>query len=239
MPGNPRDERGYRKQIIHHAIIGGTMQTDLLFPQREEGQPEAAPQEPDPVAETVKSIPAPAKEQKRAKFNIAVLGLSFLVFLLLLSFGWVGYWAYTLNTELAASQGQVTALQAKYDKLQADYTALMGENENLNAELTQSKANLEKANTDLNSVQSDLSESMQLGDRLDDQIDRAGKLAEVLFVMTSMDNPSEIFKIDTLVNETNNKELITQWNTFARSPSDDALGGFLEKLILEIRNSLR
>jgi cell division protein FtsB len=256
--GNPRDKWGYRKQIIHHAITGETMQPDLLSAQREEVQPEAvspqeltqaesrsmpvpesAPPEPDPVDETVKSIPSSAKEKRRLKLNIAVIGLSLLLFLLLLSFGWVGYWAYTLNTELTASQGQLMALQANYDKLQADYTALTSENEKLNAELTQSKANLEKTNTDLTAARGDLSESMQRGENLDAQIDRAGKLAEVLFVWNTMDNPSDIFKLDTLINETNDKDLISQWNTFTRSPSDEALGGFLDYLILTIRNSLR
>lgn len=234
------------------------MQPDLLSAQREEEQPDAVSpqeltqaeslsmpmsestlQEPDPVAETVKSIPSPTKEKKHSKLNFAVIGLSLLLFLLLLSFGWVGYWAYTLNNELTASQGQLTALQAKYDKLQADYTALTSEHEKLNAELTQSKADLEKTNTDLATARGDLSESMQRGENLDTQIDRAGKLAEVLFVWNTMDNPSDIFKLDTLINETSDKDLIDQWNTFTRSPSDDALGGFLDHLILTIRNSLR
>ena len=232
------------------------MQPDLLSAQREEEQPEpvfpqepihtetltmpeSVPQEPDPVTESVKSMPAPTKEKRRAKFNFAVLGLSILVFLLLLSFGWVGYWAYTLNTELTASQGQLTALQANYDKLQTDYTALTSENEKLNADLIQSRAELDKANTDLTTAQDNLSESMQRGDKLDAQIDRAGKLTEILFVWTTMNNPSDIFKMDTLINETNDKDLISQWNTFTRSPSDDALGGFLDHLILTIRNHLR
>jgi cell division protein FtsB len=249
---------GLSKANHHHTITGGTMQPDLLSAQREEEQPEAiSPQEltqaeshsmpmsesalqaPDPVAETIKAIPSPTKEKKRSKLNFAVIGLLLLLFLLLLSFGWVGYWAYTLNTELTASQGQLTALQANYDKLQTDYTALTSENEKLNAELTQSKSDLEKANSDLATVRSDLSESMQRGEKLDAQIDRGGKLAEVLFVWNTMDNPSDIFKLDTLINETNNKDLVSQWNTFTRSPSDEALGGFLDYLILTIRNSLR
>jgi septal ring factor EnvC (AmiA/AmiB activator) len=205
------------------------MQPDLLSVQREEEQPdvvspqertqaeslsmtmsESALQEPYPAAETVKPIPSPTKEKNRSKLNIAVIGLSLLLFLLLLSFGWVGYWAYTLNTELTTSQGQLTALQANYDKLQTDYTALMTEHEKLNAELTQSRADLEQTNTDLTAARGDLSESMQRGEKLDAQIDRAGKLAEVLFVWNTMDNPSDIFKLDTLINETSDKDLIDQ-----------------------------
>jgi len=230
------------------------MQSDLLSPHREEQLPESlSAQEltqpeprsvPDatPLEPTLRVgavSPAPATQKKRSTLNIAVLGLVVLVILLFLASSWVGYWAYTLNTTLTTTQGQLAALQAEHAKLQTDYATLTSENQKLNAELTQVKATLEKANTDLDTAQADLSKSMQQGEKLENQIDASGKLAEILFVWTTVDNPSDIFKIDTLINETKNQELISQWNTFTNSPSDDAFAGFLDYFILAIRNSLR
>jgi uncharacterized protein HemX len=232
------------------------MQSDLLFPQREEERPEslstqelipsaslplpdAAQREPSSVAEAVAPTLMPAVEKKRTKINIAVIGLSLLVILLFLAFGWVGYWAYTLNTELSTTQGQLVALQAEHAKLQTDYATLTSEHEKLNAELNQTKAHLEQANTDLTAAQADLSKSKDRGENLDAQIDVAGKLAEILYVWSMSDSASDVFKVDELVKESNNQQLIDKWNTFTRTPSDDALGAFVEYLILAIRNSVR
>jgi uncharacterized protein HemX len=232
------------------------MQHDVLSPQREEERPEslstqelipseslslpdAAQREPSPMAKTVFPTPMPAIEKKRTKINIAVIGLSLLVVLLFLAFGWVGYWAYTLNTELTTTQGQLAALQAEHAKLQTNYAALTSEHEKLNDELTQSKSDLEQANTHLATAQADLSKSKDQGEKLDAQIDTAGKLAELLFVWSMSDSPSDVFKVDELVKETHNQQLIDKWNTFTRTPSDDAMGAFIEYLILAIRNSVR
>jgi septal ring factor EnvC (AmiA/AmiB activator) len=181
----------------------------------------------------------PAIERKRTKINIAVIGLSLLVVLLFLAFGWVGYWAYTLNTELTTTQGQLAALQAEHAKLQTNYAALTSDNEKLNAELTQSKADLEQANTDLTTAQADLSKSKDQGKKLDTQIEAAGGLAEILYVMAISDNESDILKIDRLINETNDTQLIKEWDTFTRSPSEDAFNTFFNYLLMATRNSLR
>ena len=231
------------------------MQPDLLSAQQEEEEiqtlppqdlttaeslsaPEIAQPEPIPV-QAVDTKPALPPERKRAKLNIAAVALTFLSFVLFLSLGWVGYWAYTLNNELVTTQGQLAALQAEHSKLQTDYAALTGENEKLNADLNQSKADLEKANTELTSAQEDLSKSKAKNEKLDAQIDTAGSLAEILYVITISDNESAILKIDRLVNETKDKELMKRWDTFTRSPSGDAMAAFLEYLVLTTRNNLR
>ena len=232
------------------------MQPDLLFPQREEERPEslstqdstqskslsisdAAPVAPRPMAEVVAPTAMPAREKKSTKINIAVIGLSLLVFVLFLAFGWVGYWSYTLNGDLTSTQQQLAALQAKYEKLQADYTTLTGEKENLNADLLQSRTDLEKANSDLASAQADLSESKQNGEKLQTQIEKAGDLVEILYVTATLDEESDVFKIDRLITESNNPELIKQWDTFTGDPSDDAFSAFLDYLVLAARNSLK
>ena len=178
-------------------------------------------------------------KKKRSKLIVAWIGLGLFAVLFLLSFAWVGYWAYTLNTELTATQQQYSALQTEYDKLTSGHTALTLEHEKVNTELSQTKTDLEKANTDLTTAQDDLDKSKGRGEKLDAQIDEAGKLAEILYVMAISDSESDILKIDRLINEVNNQELTKQWNTFANSPSEEAFGSFFEYLIFVTRESLR
>ena len=232
------------------------MQPDLLSVQQEEEVPESLPPqdltpsellsapeiaqpEPISVGEAADAKPALSPQKKRAKLNIAVIALTFLVFLLFLAFGWVGYWAYTLNTELTTAQGQLAALQAEHGKLQTDYTALTSENEKLNADLTQSKTEGEKANTDLAAAQADLSKSKEKAEKLDAQIDTAGSLAEIFYVLTITDNETDLLKVDRLVTASKDKELIKRWDAFTGSPSPDSMSAFLEYLATATRNSLR
>ena len=232
------------------------MQPDLLSAQREEEQPESlpsqnsmlgdalpmlktTPHEPTPAIEAVDVKPAISVEKKRSRLSIAVVGLVLLVFLLLLSFGWVGYWAYTLNNEFNTAQQQLATLRAEHAKLQTDYTALTSENDKLNADLNQARTDLEKVKTELAAAQADLSKSKQEGTKLATQIDTAGTLAEILYITATSDNESDILKIDRLINASNNKELIKQWDTFTRSPSENAFGAFLDYLVLAIRNNLK
>jgi cell division protein FtsB len=201
--------------------------------------PDAAPLAPAPVKEIVNPQPVLPTEKKRFKLNFAVIGLVLFVFVLFMAFGWVGYWAYTLNTELVSTQQQLAALQAKQDQLQAEYTTLTSEKDKLNADLIQSKTDLEKANTDLTSVQADLSQSKQNGDKLETKLEKASDLVEILFVTATSDEESDIFKIDRLITESNNPELIKQWDTFTAAPSDDAFSAFLDYLVLAARDSLK
>lgn len=213
---------------------GGIMQTNLLPAQPNEGMESLSPQD---VVKPPESTPVVAK--KRSKLIIAWIALGLFAILFLLSFTWVGYWAYTLNTQLNTTQQQYEALQSEYDNLTSEHTALTLEHEKVNAELSQTKTDLEKANTDLTTAQDDLSKSKDQGEKLDAQIDAAGKLAEVLFVFSMSDDPSDVFKIDELIKQTNNQQLLEKWNAFTRTPSDDALSAFMEYLILAVRNSVR
>ncbi len=210
------------------------MQTNLLSAQQNEQTESVSPQD---VVKPPESTPVVKK--KRSKLIVAWIGLGLFAVLFLLSFAWVGYWAYTLNTELTATQQQYSALQTEYDKLTSGHTALTLEHEKVNTELSQTKTDLEKANTDLTTAQGDLDKSKGRGEKLDAQIDEAGKLAEILYVMAISDSESDILKIDRLINEVNNQELTKQWNTFANSPSEEAFGSFFEYLIFVTRESLR
>jgi hypothetical protein len=109
----------------------------------------------------------------------------------------------------------------------------------VNAELSQTKTDLEKANADLTTAQAALDKSRDGNKLLNDQIETAGGLAEILYVMAISDSESDILKIDRLITDVNNPELTKQWDTFANSPSDEAFGSFFEYLIFATRESLR
>ena len=210
------------------------MQTNLFPTQQNEEMESLSPQD---VVKPPESTPLVKK--KRSKLIIAWIGLGLFTVLFLLSFAWVGYWAYTLNTQLTTTQQQYSALQTEYDKLKSEHTTLTLEHEKVNAELSQTQTDLEKANADLTAAQGDLGKSKDQGEKLDAQIDAAGKLAEILYVMAISDSESDILKIDRLITEVNNQELIKQWDTFANPPSEEAFGSFFEYLIFATRESLR
>ena len=176
---------------------------------------------------------------KRSGWMLATVALVMLLLVSVLGLGWAAYQAYILNTELASSQEQLTVLQSNHDKLQAEYTTLKSENEKLNADLAQSRTDLEKANFDLTNAQTGLDDSKAQNEGLATQIDTAGDLAEVLYVMAISESDSDILKIDRLITEAGNTELTKHWDTFTGSPSEEAFETFFTYLIFATRESLR
>jgi septal ring factor EnvC (AmiA/AmiB activator) len=232
------------------------MQPDLLSAQREEGLSESLPTQgltpseslstqtiaqPEPIsgAQAVDLKPALPTEKKRSKLNIAAIVMAFLVLLLFLALGSVGFWAYILNTELTTTQAQLAVLQSEHGKLQTDYTTLTSENEKLKTDLTQSQTDLEKANTDLARTQADVSKSKEKSEKLNAQIDAAVNFTEILYILSTSNNDADILKIDRLVTESKDQELTKQWDAFTQSPSENAFVAFLDYLILAIRDSLK
>jgi type VI protein secretion system component VasF len=232
------------------------MQPDPIVPQEEGKQPEPlSPQdvtqsEPISAQEGTQLEPlsshkiaepktSPIPEKKPSKWNIPAIILGIFSFILLVVVAGLGYWGYTLNTKLTATQQQLTALQEEHGKLQADYATLTSDHEKLNTDLNQSKTDLEKVNTDLTTTQASLKKSQDQNKNLNAQIDKASKLAEVLYAWTTSNEPSDVFRIDSLIKEANDQQLITQWDNLTRSPSNDAFGKFLIFLVAEIRSNLR
>jgi hypothetical protein len=233
-----------------------TMQPDLIVPQEEGKHPEPlSPQDMtqsqlvsiqegtqfEPLSSHKIAEPKTSliPEKKPSKWNIPAIILGIFSFILLVVVSGLGYWGYTLNTKLTTTQQQLTALQEKHGKLQADYATLTSDHEKLNTDFTQSKADLEKANTDLTATQAELKKSQAQNKNLNAQIDKASKLTEVLYAWTTSTEPSDVFRIDSLIKEANDQQLITQWDNLTRSPSNDAFGKFLNFLVAKIRISLK
>ncbi len=221
------------------------MQPDLLSPEKEENPPEtssseAAPPELPSTEAAADATLSPTVKKSRSKVILAYVGLGVLVLLLVAALGWVGYWTYDLNTQLTHTQQQLVAQQADYAKLQADYATLnntlKGENEKLNTELAQVKADLEKANTDLATAQSDLSKSQDQSKKLAAKIDKASKLAEILYVVSTAKNDADFLRLDKLIRDSNNSALTLNWMGIS---SQADFNDFLDYLILATRDSLK
>lgn len=209
------------------------MKTDLFSAEKKENQP--APH----LVKTAGTLTTPLVEKKRSKFRLIYLAFGLLVFLLFALSAWVGYWAYDLSTELVTTQQQLTALQGKYDQLQADYTTLTGEHENLNADLTQAKADFEKMSAELAAAQTNLTKSQEQNRELTAKLKKAGKLAEILYLWTTMDGPSDVLAVDRLITETRHQTLMKEWDQLTSYPSEFSFTKFLDTLILAARNSLK
>jgi septal ring factor EnvC (AmiA/AmiB activator) len=221
------------------------MQPDLLIPEKEETSsqplftPEAAQPAPAPVSEPTHVKPSPTAEKKRSKLNVAAIVLGVIVFFLLLGVAGLGYGVYVLRTELISTQQQLAALQGEHGKLQTDYTALTAENEKLNAELTQSKADLEKTNADLTMTQADLKKLQDQNNDLNVKIDKASKLANVLYSWFTSKSASDMFKVDTRIKDARDTQLTSLWNKFTNSPSEDKFGDLMIYLATALRNGLK
>lgn len=219
------------------------MQPDLLSTQQEEEQlgslnsQDLAQNRLYLMQGAVQPASAPTT-RKHSSWKLAAIGLASLLFLLLLGLGGMGYWAYTLNTDLTSTRQQLTALQSSHDQLQAKYTTLDSENEKLNVEVGQFKTDLDKANSNLKNAQAKLDTSEAQNKSLNAQIDTAGDLAEILYVVATSEDDADILKIDRLVNAAGNRELTKHWETFAESPSGDAFHTFFTYLVLATHESL-
>lgn len=209
------------------------MKTDLFSAEKKENQPVPY------LVKTAGTLTTPLVEKKRSKFRLIYLAFGLLVFLLFALSAWVGYWAYDLSTELVTTQQQLTALQGKYDQLQADYTTLTGEHENLNADFTQAKADFEKMSAELAAAQTNLTKSQEQNRELTAKLKKAGKLAEILYLWTTMDGPSDVLAVDRLITETRHQTLMKEWDQLTSYPSEFSFTKFLDTLILAARNSLK
>lgn len=216
------------------------MQPDLQSVENEKRQSDGALSDSASIPEALPPQSAPVIEKKRSKSKLPIIALGVLVFLLFAAFAWVGYWAYTLSTDLATAQQQLSVLQAEHEKLQADYANLTSENEKLNADLTQAQADLKKANTDLANTKADLTISKTRNNELTGKLDNASTLAEILQIWAMSEDPSDVFKINSLIENSRNQELVNQWDTILTdAPSEEAFFGFMQYLIVATYDSLK
>ena len=224
------------------------MQPNPLSPPQEEKQPEpVSPKQeaPYPVqaqpapAPVARPAPAPVQAKKGPRWGIAAILLALLVVALLVAVAGLGFWAYSLNTKLAAAEQQLAALQGDHDKLQTNYATLTSDKDKLNADLTQTKADLEKANADLTAAQGDLKTAQDQNSDLNARMNKANKLAEILYTWFTTNDAAGIFKIDSQIKATDDAKLKSLWDQFMRSPSDDKVGPIMIHLVTALGDYLK
>ncbi|MBI5351924.1 MAG: hypothetical protein HZB50_04730 [Chloroflexi bacterium] len=117
--------------------------------QPESTGPEGALHIETPVTNVEVHPVTPLPENKNFLSKLLIGGLVLFLISVMLVAGGLGYWAYTLNTDLTKANEQLAALQGKYDSLES-------ENSKLSADLTQSNADLENTRKELSTARKDL-----------------------------------------------------------------------------------
>ncbi len=222
------------------------MQPDPFSPPPEDKQPVSPVQgaQPAPSPVPVQQVPryqpapVPAKKPSKAAGIVAILLGIFVVILLVVAAG-LGFWAYSLNTKLTATQQELSALQTEHTKLQSDHTTLISDHEKSTTDLTQTKSDLEKANADLATAQADLKTAQDQNQALSDKISKASKLADILYLWFNTKDSSDIFKIDTQVKATDNAQVKAAWDKAMSSTSTDNFVAFMVSLATAIRDTLK
>lgn len=119
------------------------------------------------------SLPQEPKAAK--KLNLSTI---FLVILLIALAG-VGYWAFSLNTTLKATQSELTTLKGDYANLTTEKNKLSSNLDQTTAELETTKAELETTKAELTTAQADLSKANSEVTSLKATIKKAWLFAEV------------------------------------------------------------
>ena len=190
-------------------------------------QPESfSPQEAEqPVTSLI-------QETKPSRRNLTTIILAVFLVIILGAAAGLGYWAYTLNSSLIATQQQLAEVQSDHAKLQSG-------NENLTTELAQVKTDLEKSSKDLTNTQTKLEKMQDENLKLKVKIEAASKKLQILYAFSTVSVPTDILAIDTMIKATEDKQLLERWNDFYSAPSASASVEFILNLITATQTSLK
>jgi len=167
----------------------------------------------------------PARQEKQNPV-FAILGTVFgvvLLCILLAGAAGLGYWAYTLNTQLTTTQQQLASLQS-------DYNALKSSNDKLTSDYAKSQSDLTTAQADLKKAQ-DQNKSQQANM---DMASKKVKVIEAIFWNKQTDSA-----IESLVKATNDSQLLTKWNKLKLSTSQSNALDFGDYLFSSLYNNLK
>ena len=148
-----------------------------------------------PASESMK--PQSGKSSMMSKIILGVLVLALLG---------VGYWGYTTNSTLKATQGDLTALQAKYDKLTKD-------NASLTSNLAQTTTDLETTKAELEKTKEELSKSQKLASGYRASMDKALKWMDVV-ITWDVDDSNDV-AVKKTVDATGDSKLKSLWDAYA------------------------
>ena len=190
-------------------------------------QPESfSPQEAEqPVTSLI-------QEAKPSRRNLTIIILTVFLVIFLAAAAGLGYWAYTLNSSLIATQQQLAEVQSDHAKLQSG-------NENLTTELAQVKTDLEESSKDLTNTQTKLEKMQDENLKLKVKIEAASKKLQILYAFSTVSVPTDILAIDTMIKATEDRQLLERWNDFYSAPSASASVEFILNLITATQTSLK
>lgn len=173
--------------------------------------------------------------QAPKKFNSMII----VVVVLVLALIGVGVWGFQQNSALKTTQADLTTLQGKYDSLTTDHTKTTADLEAANTELTSTKGDLEKAQSDLASKQDDLKKAQDKNTDLQNKNIAASKKADILFAVVNIKTSTDLFKVDSMIKDTKDTALISEWSKFTSNPTAENSTNFLLYLIEAVKDTLK
>lgn len=177
------------------------------------------------------SSPMQASKKSNPMLIVAVI--------LVLALAGAGYWGFSQSSALKATQTELAALQSQYDSLTAEKNQLSTDFDATKAELETTKTDLDKTKGDLATTQGDLKKSQEQGASQQAKIDKAGELTDILNAYANVKTSDDFFKLTSMIDQSNNKELQAEWKKFTDSPTAENSAKFMLYLITAINDALK
>ncbi len=172
--------------------------------------------------------PAPAKPKNMIGVIVGYVILGMFICILVVAAAGLGYWGYTLNNNLAATQQQLATLQGQYSTLKSDDAKLA-------ADLEKTKTDLKKTQGDLATAQADLDQAKNQTSSLQAKIDKASKYLTVLVGFWG----DTVSNSETKIKATNDSLVLSKYQTFAASNLNKDFYAFFDAIVSAIVNSLK
>jgi septal ring factor EnvC (AmiA/AmiB activator) len=180
-------------------------------------------------------MPVYVPEKKRS-VNVFGISMTVVSLLLLCVSAGLGYYAYTLNTNLTNTTNALAALQAEHDKLKADYATLQGDNSKLNSDIAALQSELDATKNDLATAQTDLQAAKDQTAALQTKIEAALRRLDVLVGWWVEDKTEKGVEAD--IRATRDTKLLDLFQTYLSSSNFNDFDRWLSYLIESIVNEL-
>ena len=193
--------------------------------------------QPDQYSQQQVPPPMPSyTPQKKPGVNIFGISMTIVSLLLLCAIAGLGYYAYTLNTNLTATTESLNALQAEHDALKADYATLQGDNTQLNADIAALQAELDTTKSDLATTQTDLKTAQDQSAALQTKIDAALLKLDVVIGIFVDEKTDKGIEAD--IRATRDTKLLDLFQAFISSGTSRDLDNFFTYLFESIVEEL-
>lgn len=173
--------------------------------------------------------PAPSEKKNPIAILGTTVGVAILCVLLAAVAG-VGYWAYTLNTNLTSTRQQLASLQSNYDQLKS-------ENASLTTDLSAAKTDLQKAKDELATTQDNLKREQEKSKTLQAKVDKAKKYVDVMYGAW-VENDS-FSQTESKIKATNDTNLINKFETYLNAKNTANFDAWFDYYFIALADSLK